>query len=504
MLQFLLYLLLLVRPSQGVSRPSTVLDKHQLLGEATSRPLIHLCRSRNMEDFSCWWHPLTNLSDAEQPAYVLTYSIAGGPRHECPDYKTSGPDSCHFDRRHTTIWQIFCLNVTAITARGNYTSPVHCLDVADIVQMEAPVNLTYKLVAMGGDEVGHSAELSWSYPVPSDIQNGWITLEYELQYRRVGETNNWKEKSSLHEPQVQLIGLPVSDYVVRVRCRSTASKLWSNWSGTLLMSVPAQQPSGKFLALILVMSIGGVALLVVMFGIIPQSKRIKDFFLPPIPKPRIIGIDPLLLKKGHFAEINRHLSSFHGYHQPIYSEEIWDCVSADIDVFIKAPKNYQDPSDPTYWETDALVVSSDVTPSTDSQQLLAQNSFAPNMSAYCSSPQVAFAPASDAATPWPQIVTLPGTEYSMMGGAGVSLPENTPAPPQQPPQDFYSCVHVIKDGGEVHLVPCLPSPAHCSDAASSTQEADNEKMRQKEEGEKSNTFTPLLPTTNLDLDTEYS
>lgn len=37
-----------------------------------SRPHIYFCRSPNMEDFSCWWRPLENLT--EEVSYVLTYS----------------------------------------------------------------------------------------------------------------------------------------------------------------------------------------------------------------------------------------------------------------------------------------------------------------------------------------------------------------------------------------------------------------------------------------------
>lgn len=67
-----------------------------------------------------------------------------------------------------------------------------CVFLLSIVQTEAPVNLTYMLTDAGGDEMGHNALLSWTYPVPSDLQYGWITLVYELQYRRVTEPDNWK------------------------------------------------------------------------------------------------------------------------------------------------------------------------------------------------------------------------------------------------------------------------------------------------------------------------
>lgn len=51
-------------------------------------------------------------------------------------------------------------------------------------------------------------------------------------------------KYPLREPQVELLGLPVDDYVVRVRCRAQHSKLWSDWSVTLLMSIPPRQSAG--------------------------------------------------------------------------------------------------------------------------------------------------------------------------------------------------------------------------------------------------------------------
>ncbi|KAK1876643.1 prolactin receptor [Dissostichus eleginoides] len=84
--------------------------------DVKSRPHIYFCRSPNMEDFSCWWRPLENLT--EEVSYVLTYSKDKEPQQECPDYVSSGPNSCHFDKKHTIIWKFYCLNVTAVTKHG--------------------------------------------------------------------------------------------------------------------------------------------------------------------------------------------------------------------------------------------------------------------------------------------------------------------------------------------------------------------------------------------------
>ncbi|KAM9334312.1 prolactin receptor [Symphorus nematophorus] len=536
----------------------------------TMRPHIYYCRSPNMEDFTCWWHPLDNLTDGEQVTYVLSYTKDKGPKHECPDYVTAGANSCHFDSSHTTIWKIYCMNVTAVTAHRNYTSQEHCLDVAEIdvrdvtlitalqgtrpppadtvesraaaspsygllcdvkvtssvsetiypemqtpsnqIQTEAPVNLTYELRDAGGDELGHNTLLSWTYPVPSDLQYGWITLVYELQYRRVTEPDNWKVKYPLRESHVELLGLPVGDYVVRVRCRSHNYGLWSKWSSTMLMSIPARPPAGKLLVRILVSGVGVVALLVIVFGIIPQSKRIKDYFLPPIPKPRIIGIDSLLLKKGNLDEINRHFSNFHSYRPPSYSEEVWDQVNGD-DVYLTTQKDCGVPADPTDREKDALMVPCNLKPVAARHQFTTQSPtlYVQSLSPYCSSPPEAFAPPLDMPSAWlrPEVVSLPGTDYSMMGHPGL------PVTPNRSPQDFYTCVQLMNESGEVHLVPCLP-PAYCrelppppkgdSDAGKKEEEEKKKKLcdyqgrmnvmsRAKDGGgaERSEAADPLLP-----------
>ncbi|XP_075951096.1 prolactin receptor isoform X3 [Anarhichas minor] len=501
----MLWLLLCVLPpldgSRLVAQDVTYRARHEAVAVKT-RPHIYFCRSPNMEDFSCWWRPLDNLTDGEQVTYVLSYSQDKGPRHQCPDYVSAGPFSCHFDSSHTSIWKIYCMNVTAVTARRNYTSQEHCLDVADIVQTEAPVNLTYELTAAGGDEVGHSALLTWTYPVPSDLQYGWITLVYELQYRRVTEPDNWKVKHPLREPLVELLGLPVGDYVVRVRCRSHNYGLWSEWSATLPMSLPAG-PTGKLLVLILVTGVAVVALLLILFGVVHQGKRIKDYFLPPIPTPRIIGIDPLLLKKGNLEEINHHFSTFHSYSPPSYTEDVWDQVSSG-DVFISTPK------DSTDQEKDALIAPCDPTAARHRLSTHRPPSYVQSVSPYCSSPPQAFCPTPDAPSLWsrPEVVSLPGTDYSVMGRPG--LPDAVAT--KRSPQDFYTCVQLMNESGEVHLVPCLP-PAYCrefpplprvdSDAAEKKKkkkkladcQARTNEGKDGGEAERSEAAVPLLPVT---------
>ncbi|XP_054643157.1 growth hormone receptor-like isoform X2 [Dunckerocampus dactyliophorus] len=452
----MLWLLLCLLPAPGgcnrVQQTYKEAEERQAEGEVavTTRPHIYYCRSPNMEVFTCWWYPLTNLTDGEDISYVLTYSKDKGPKRECPDYVSAGAHSCHFDSSHTSIWNYYCMNVTAVTPRQNFTSQEHCLDVAEIVQTEAPVNLMYKLMDPGGDEMGHDVLLSWAYPVPSDLKYGWITLVYELQYRRVSEPDKWKVKESLREPRVKLLGLPNNDYVVRVRCRSHNYGLWSKWSQPILMSIPAQAPADILLVLILVTSISMVALLAIAVRVLPQCARVKDFFLPPIPKPRIIGIDPLLLKKGNLDEINHHLSNFHSYIPPSFMEtEVWEQVSPDS-IHLATPNECTLPIKSPSQAMDALIVPNDLTATTTHHPPTSQLPMYLK-SPYCMTPPQALSPPLAA----PSEMVCP-TESGMMGQPTAAPAAITNA---YPPQDFYSCVQLI-DSEALHLVPCLPL-AYC-------------------------------------------
>lgn len=75
----MLWLLLCLLTPMGMSKIAThgITSKERHIHEevaVTTRPHIYYCRSPNMEDFTCWWHPLENLTDGEQVTYVLSYS----------------------------------------------------------------------------------------------------------------------------------------------------------------------------------------------------------------------------------------------------------------------------------------------------------------------------------------------------------------------------------------------------------------------------------------------
>ncbi|KAI1885188.1 hypothetical protein AGOR_G00217610 [Albula goreensis] len=407
----MLLVLFLLTPWIGV----TAHTKHAIPLQATDtpslalRPHIHYCRSPNMETFTCWWHfPGNGSLSSQNLKYTLTYTVGKGPKQECPDYVTGGVNSCYFDSHHTQVWEVYCMNVTVKNTLASYTSEEHCLDVADIVETDPPFNLTYWLKNSTG-EMTHTAVVSWMYPIAADVQMGWVTLVYQLQFRRKDEPRDWKVKGVLREPRLELLDLPMGSYVVRVRCKSHNSGLWSKWSDPLTVDIPPTHSTDKMLALILVSVVGVTFLLVIGFGVTPHGKRIKAFLLPPIPKPQIRGIDPLLLKNGKIDEVARLFSSLHGYMPPQCSTESWLRVSVDEGLPFMEKREGEGPRNPPL----------------DSP------------SPYCETPPRG--PEESSTQTWPG----PCPEYTR---------------PLSPPpcHNFYTFVNKISSGGAVHLVPCPP------------------------------------------------
>jgi len=52
--------------------------------------------------------------------------------YECPDYRTSGPNSCYFNKNHTSPWTTFNITVTATNEIGSNSSDPQYVDVTSI------------------------------------------------------------------------------------------------------------------------------------------------------------------------------------------------------------------------------------------------------------------------------------------------------------------------------------------------------------------------------------
>uniref|UniRef100_A0A8V5H4Y1 Prolactin receptor n=1 Tax=Melopsittacus undulatus TaxID=13146 RepID=A0A8V5H4Y1_MELUD len=189
------------------------------------KPKIIRCHSLEKETFSCWWKPG---SDGGLPTnYTLFYSKDSEEKiYECPDYETSGPNSCYFDRNHTNAWTTYNITVTAINEIGSNSSDPQYVDVASIVQPDAPVNLTL--------ETKTSASITnlwakWSPPPIADVRSNSHVYHYELRLKTEG-MEEWETISVGVQTQYKVIRVqPGVKYVVQVRCMLDLGK-WSEWS----------------------------------------------------------------------------------------------------------------------------------------------------------------------------------------------------------------------------------------------------------------------------------
>ncbi|XP_016113818.1 growth hormone receptor-like isoform X2 [Sinocyclocheilus grahami] len=400
--------------------------------EDGKRPYIYRCRSPNMEIFTCWWRPIANQDNV---TYTFLYTTGERAPRECPDYVSGGINSCFFDAKHTQVWEMYCMNVTAHTRTGPITSQKHCLDVVDIVETDPPFNLTYIMLNESIGEVGRSVLVSWLHPVESLVHEDLIVLVYELRYRNLARTDSWRVMERLREPRVEFLDLPVGTYEFSVRCRSTSNKHWSAWSESVIVTINGRALSDRMLALILVTSIAIMIVLFISLGNIPRGKRIKSLLLPAIPKPRIPGLEPALLKKGKIDELNQHFCSFHGYKSLQYCTDTWYQVSVDTNPAV-TPDGIQE---------DASIgpITQYVTCPDGQQSVQISCTPAP----YCRGP----APYCEEDTPHPypgpthpELASVPGMDYSMI---------LSPAPAAPPTQDFYTCVSSVTPTSAQHLVP---------------------------------------------------
>ncbi|NXX15756.1 PRLR protein, partial [Podargus strigoides] len=205
-------------------------------GEAPpEKPTIIKCRSPEKETFTCWWKPG---SDGGRPTiYTLLYSKEGEEQvYECPDYTTAGPNSCYFDKKHTSFWTIYNITVRATNEMGSNVSDPHYVDVTYIVQPDPPVNVTLELKKPINRKP--YLVLTWSPPLLADVRSGWLTLEYELRLKPE-EGEEWETIFVGQQTQYKMFSLnPGKKYIVQIHCKPDHHGSWSEWSSENYIQIP--------------------------------------------------------------------------------------------------------------------------------------------------------------------------------------------------------------------------------------------------------------------------
>ncbi|XP_064032653.1 prolactin receptor isoform X1 [Pogoniulus pusillus] len=264
------------------------------------KPTIIKCRSPEKETFTCWWKPgsdgghLTN--------YTLLYSKEGEDQvYECPDYKTAGPNSCYFDKKHTSFWTIYNITVKATNEMGSSISDPHYVDVTYIVQPDPPVNVTLDLKKTVNRKP--YLVLTWSPPPLADVRSGWLTLEYELRLKPE-EGEEWEAIFVGQQTQYKMFSLnPGKKYIVQIHCKPDHHGSWSEWSPEQYIEIPTDFRVKDMVVWIIVGVLSSLICLIMSWTMVLKGYRMIAFILPPVPGPKIKGIDTHLLERGKSEEL---------------------------------------------------------------------------------------------------------------------------------------------------------------------------------------------------------
>ncbi|XP_043926058.1 prolactin receptor isoform X2 [Protopterus annectens] len=263
------------------------------------KPELTMCRSPDKETFTCWWKP--GYDGGFPTSYALYYTKERDEQvYECPDYGTGGENSCFFDKKHTSIWTIYVLTVNATNMLGsNISDPVH-VDVAYIVQPHPPANITVKVEA--SNPHAPTLLIKWSPPLLADVKSGWITLEYELRMK-VDKGEKWEVYHVGQQTQFIVHSFhPGQDYIIEVRCKPDHG-FWSEWSTPVSIHTPKSIRSKDTSVWVLIAVFAFVSCLICISTLILKRDRMKTCFLPPVPGPRIKGLDTQLLKSGKSEDL---------------------------------------------------------------------------------------------------------------------------------------------------------------------------------------------------------
>lgn len=295
-------------------------------------PHFTSCRSREQETFRCWWSAgsLANLSEPGALAVFFHNQMPTGWQ-ECPEYTATVENECYFNKTFTQIWTSYCVQLRA--ASQNITYDEKCFTVENIVHPDPPVGLNWTLLNVSRSGLNFDILVRWAPPPSADVQTGWMSLKYEVHYR-VRNASHWDKLDLESGTQQTIYGLQTEkEYEVRARCKMSSFDNFGDFSESVFVQVaPIPTKVSVFpTAVLLVFCVVGLLILLILV-IFSQQQRLMVILLPPVPAPKIKGIDPELLKKGKMDQLNSLLSSQHMYNHDTYREDPWvQFIQLDLD-----------------------------------------------------------------------------------------------------------------------------------------------------------------------------
>uniref|UniRef100_A0A3Q3J5K9 Fibronectin type-III domain-containing protein n=1 Tax=Monopterus albus TaxID=43700 RepID=A0A3Q3J5K9_MONAL len=287
-------------------------------------PHLTGCVSTNLETFRCRWN-VDYFQNLSQPGDLRLFYINNKPPHappkewsECPHYSTDRPNECFFNENHTTVWAYYSVQLRSKDLAILYDE--NRFNVEDIVQPDPPVGLNWTLLNMSLTGAYYDIMLSWKPPRSADVEMGWMTLQYEIQYRSV-TSELWEVVDLVKNTQRSIYGLQTNvNHEVRVRCKMHGGKEFGEFSNSVFVHISSKVSTFPVVALFIFGSLCLVAIL--MLVVISQQEKLMVILLPPVPGPKIRGIDPEILKKGKLRELTSILGAPPELRPELYNNDI--------------------------------------------------------------------------------------------------------------------------------------------------------------------------------------
>ncbi|KAM8760773.1 growth hormone receptor a [Acanthopagrus schlegelii] len=348
-----LLLLLLVSSLDWLSTRGSALAMDHMTSSAPVGPHFTECVSREQETFRCWWSPggFHNLSSpGALRVFYLKKDSPTSEWKECPEYSHLKRE-CFFDVNHTSVWVPYCMQLRGQN-NVTYLDEDYCFTVENIVRPDPPVSLNWTLLNISPSGLSYDVMVNWEPPPSADVGAGWMRIEYEIQYTE-RNTSNWEALEMQPHTQQTIYGLQIGkEYEVHIRCRMQAFVKFGEFSDSVFIQVteiPSQDSNVPF-KLALIFGVLGILILILLIGI-SQQPRLMMILLPPVPAPKIKGIDPELLKKGKLDELNFILSGggmggLSTYAPDFYQDEPWvEFIEVDAEDADAAEKEENQGSD---------------------------------------------------------------------------------------------------------------------------------------------------------------
>ncbi|CAG09557.1 unnamed protein product, partial [Tetraodon nigroviridis] len=374
--RLLLLLFLISSLSWGSNRGSALLmDRDGAASSAPYEPHFTECVSRNQETFQCWWSPggFHNLSSPGALRVFYLKRNSGSLVNEwkeCPKYIHSNRE-CFFDKNHTSVWTTYCMQLRSQNV--TYSDQDYCFFVENIVRPDPPVSLNWTLLNISPSGLSYDVIVNWEPPPSADVKAGWMRIEYEIQYRERNSTT-WEALEVQRHTHQTIYGLTIGkDYEVHIRCRMQAFQKFGEFSDSIFIEVTEVPSRGELVAAALRGAgshfrvrccddgccfffqslpspspwrwcLGPSVCSCSLCSLLPKAgtnsspgtqthtivlpSLLMKILLPPVPAPKIKGIDPELLKKGKLDELSFILSSggmggLPSYAPVFYQDEPW-------------------------------------------------------------------------------------------------------------------------------------------------------------------------------------